>query len=919
MADNFKRNLADEAKYLQMQQDINESFKEQVTSFKGYAEYQNRINKNWGDIKIIQAQILELEKDTTVEGQKKLASLKKEQQLLIETNKQLAKQGSLIKSAANILDKNFLGVLGNILNKWFDFDEAVRKTGVNMGLSGSKMNMMQSNMIAARNVAAEWGFEAKDLAEAQGAYSDEVGRSVILSGEALKTMSMIGAKTGLGVAGVAAMSGEMEAFGFGAEKSVALIAEMSSEAEAIGANSSKVLKSFQSNLGLMNKLNFNKGVKGMMAMAAYSEKYKIDMNSVAAVADKVFRPEGAIEAAAQLQVLGGSLAALGDPFQLMYKARNSPEELAKSLTKAASASATFDKTTGEWKVNANELDRLKEAAAALGMDYSELAKTAKQTAKINAFEGMLKGKGLDPKTVDMITGMANADGTIQIGVNPDTGLPLTKKLSELSKDEAINLAKKRDLDDKTQKDAISMRQEWAAVIDQLTMAFWPLLQSIQNWLKPAADGLTSGFTKFLDTTKMLLPIIKWFSIGVATLFAAMKIMQAVNFVKNLTGAADFAKGVKMGQGFNSVTMGKGSGGAAKYSSNSKNLLKGQNPLSKSSNVAPEVPNTKGPGGITKGINMNDMIKGAAAILILSAALFVFAKALQEFDKLKNGWETMAMAAVGMLVLVGALWAISKIPSQNLIEGAFAIAFLGVSLIPLAYALSLMQNVGIGTIVVLAAGLTVLGIAGFLMGEAAPEIILGAIAIGALGLAVIPLAYAFTLVAEGISTIVTSFTQMFATIGPNGSSLLMAGLGFMAMAAGIGILTISLIALGAASLLALPGLLILGGVTSMLTQTASALSSTGGAEGITKTINAINSVDENKLQALKDLSVWMALLGATTTIKFDESLHIDGSIQIAGKSGGKSDTDWVSDPIFVSKLKQLIAESTEKDKNGGKGR
>ena len=206
-----------------------------------------------------------------------------------------------------------------------------------------------------------------------------------------------------------------------------------------------------------------------------------------------------------------------------------------------------------------------------------------------------------------------------------------------------------------------------------------------------------------------------------------------------------------------------------------------------------------------------------------------------------------------------------------------------------------------------------------MGEAAPEIILGAIAIGALGLAVIPLAYAFTLVAEGISTIVTSFTQMFATIGPNGSSLLMAGLGFMAMAAGIGILTISLIALGAASLLALPGLFILGGVTSMLTQTASALSSTGGAEGITKTINAINSVDENKLQALKDLSVWMALLGATTTIKFDESLHIDGSIQIAGKSGGKSDTDWVSDPIFVSKLKQLIAESTEKDKNGGKGR
>jgi len=920
MEDNFKRNLADEAKYLQMQQDINETFKEQVTSFKGYAEYQNRINKNWGDIKIIQAQILELAEDTTEEGKKKLASLKKEQQLLIETNKQLAKQGSLIKSAANILDKNFLGVLGNILTKWFDFDEAVRKTGVNMGLSGSKMNMMQSNMIAARNVAAEWGFEAKDLAEAQGAYSDEVGRSVILSGEVLKTMSMIGAKTGLGVEGVAAMSGEMEAFGFGAEKSVALIAEMSSEAEAIGANSSKVLKSFQSNLGLMNKLNFNKGVKGMMAMAAYSEKYKIDMNSVASVADKVFRPEGAIEAAAQLQVLGGSLAALGDPFQLMYKARNSPEELAKSLTKAASASATFDKATGEWKVNANELDRLKEAAAALGMDYAELAKTAKQTAKINAFEGMLKGKGLDPKTVDMITGMANADGTIQIGVNPDTGLPLTKKLSELSKDEAINLAKKRDLDDKTQKDAISMRQEWAAVIDQLTMAFWPLLQSIQNWLKPAADNLTSGFTKFLDTTKMLLPIIKWFAIGVGTLFLVMKAIQAINFVKNMIGffgpGKNFKQGYEMGKGFNAAT-GKGGDFSKKQM---KWLSKKESSGLSTQSESPSTPSTKGGGAgdVTKGINATDMIKGAVAILILSAALFVFAKSLQEMDKVSNKGEVILMTAAGLAILGTAAWALSKV-EKDMIEGAVAIAILGASMIPLAYGLQMMKDVGLDSILVMAAGLGVLTLAVFALGALGETGIgeIGVLLLLGLSVAAMALGYAFKLVAEGVSTILGSLTQLFTVI--SGPQLIEASLGMGFLAISIGLLSASLIALAFSSLLALPGLLILGGVTSMLTQTASALASTGGAEGITKTINAINSVDENKLQALKDLSVWMALLGSTTTIKFDESLHIDGSIQIAGKSGGKSDTDWVSDPIFVSKLKQLIAESTEKDKNGGKGR
>jgi hypothetical protein len=64
-------------------------------------------------------------------------------------------------------------------------------------------------------------------------------------------------------------------------------------------------------------------------------------------------------------------------------------------------------------------------------------------------------------------------------------------------------------------------------------------------------------------------------------------------------------------------------------------------------------------------------------------------------------------------------------------------------------------------------------------------------------------------------------------------------------------------------------------------------------------------------------MWMALLGGTTTIKFDEALHIDGSIELAGSAGGKKDIDWVNDPIFVSKLKQLISEQTEKDKRGGR--
>jgi hypothetical protein len=139
---------------------------------------------------------------------------------------------------------------------------------------------------------------------------------------------------------------------------------------------------------------------------------------------------------------------------------------------------------------------------------------------------------------------------------------------------------------------------------------------------------------------------------------------------------------------------------------------------------------------------------------------------------------------------------------------------------------------------------------------------------------------------------------------------------MTMAAGVGILTVSLIALGLASFLALPGLLILGSVTSMLTETASALASTGGAEGITKTIDAINKVDQTKLDALKDLSMWMALAGASPTIKFDEDLKVSGQIDIKGEGGGKTNTDWVKSPQFVAALRDAIAKSSHENKKGG---
>lgn len=899
---------------LELEEQVAEAIKNSTSSLENFAEAQKKIRENYKLIKKINVEIAIIEAEMVGKTGEELdnlklsvAALKQQQEAIVKVNKELSKTktfalaiGKELLTGGKVLKDYFIPSLTSIFQKFLSINELTHQTANTLGFQGSKLKGMSDNLSLTRDEFVNMGYDIESAYKAQTALSDATGRQTMLSQSASKAIAETSRITGMAVEDMAGLTGQMEAFGLGAEQSADIVLNLSKEASDMGLNSGKVIKKFQDNLGLMNKLNFKNGVKGMMAMAKFSEKYKIDMNDVAAVADKVFRPEGAIEAAAQLQVLGGSLAALGDPFQLMYKARNAPEELAKSISKAATASATWDETTKEWKINANELDRMKEAANALGMDYSKLVEAAKQGAKIKQFEGLLGGKGLSTKEMDALTGAA------QMG---EKGAFITIKgkdtlLKDIDKGYAQSLLQGNKSRDELAAAAKSYQNDFDAIKNKIMIAFVKIFEKI-DWAKVIETLKWAGqkLVDFVTGTEKLLGAKGALFTGLAIYFGGKAALQW-----GMNAAAGFTKDL-------AVKGAKGLGGIAKRlvgGGTPETPTKGFRPRSVGMGAGDTTGKGGGPGAMTKGINATEMIKGAAAILILSAALFVFAKALQELKTV--GLEEIGKAALGLTTLGLAAWGISKLEA-SILEGAFAIGVLSLALIPFAYSMNMMKDVGIGTIGVLAAGLLVLGIAAEALGATAPLIFMGALAIAALGIAVIPLAYAFNMVADGISTIVKSFTEMFSVIGPNGASLLMAGLGFMAMAAGVGILTLALVGLGLASILALPGLMIMGSAVDMLTQGAKAIESSGGSDGLVKSINAINSVDTDKLNALKDLSMWMALLGGTTTVKFDESLHVDGSIELSGQGGGKTGTDWIKDPIFVAKLKEELAKSTNHQRNG----
>ena len=198
-------------------------------------------------------------------------------------------------------------------------------------------------------------------------------------------------------------------------------------------------------------------------------------------------------------------------------------------------------------------------------------------------------------------------------------------------------------------------------------------------------------------------------------------------------------------------------------------------------VMPDGANPAKKGGLMDSmskIDMNAVLKGAAAMVIVAAAVFVFGKAVQEF--MKVSWEAVGMAVVSMLALVGAVALLGAI----MMSGVGAVAILA----------------GAAAMLVIAASVLVLGYA------------LQAIGKG------------FEMMANGIGTLMPQLMSVATTIG--GLVLLIPAIALLSYSI-LG-LSASLVALGVAGLVASPGLLALSAVGAISSGLDSMFG--GGEEG-----------------------------------------------------------------------------------------
>jgi hypothetical protein len=98
----------------------------------------------------------------------------------------------------------------------------------------------------------------------------------------------------------------MELFGYGAGQSADEFEKIFQTAQEYGLDAQKYTKNIANNLKLMTKYRFRGGLTDLKEATALTQRMRQDMSAFSGFAEKVMRPEGAIEAAAALQVLGGA-------------------------------------------------------------------------------------------------------------------------------------------------------------------------------------------------------------------------------------------------------------------------------------------------------------------------------------------------------------------------------------------------------------------------------------------------------------------------------------------------------------------------------------------------------------------------------------------------------------------------------------
>lgn len=381
----------------------------------------------------IEEKLANLKKEYVTASEERQAEIQKE---ILELSKeqiqvqQKINQTSGFKAMAQDVSKakdtvvGFYKAIRDFVEPWAKADDAASKFTKTLGGTKAAMDRLRKDTLdsVATGIGVKFNMSTEELLKAQQDYLKGIGRNINIddiSRESMAAISRISQDAGVDGLGFAA---QLENFGVSIDKTGDHMGKMFADASKSGISFQKYSDNVVKNIKLAQNYTFKNGIKGLESMAKKATALKMDMQQVANLADKVSTVEGALETSANLQVLGGPFAAMADPMGMLYEGLNDMEGLQDRILKMIGGLGSFNKETGEVQVSAFNKQRIKAAAAAMGMDYSAVMESVNAQAKRGEIERQINSSTVaskfdkDMKELIMNTGVIK-DGKVGVNVN----------------------------------------------------------------------------------------------------------------------------------------------------------------------------------------------------------------------------------------------------------------------------------------------------------------------------------------------------------------------------------------------------------------------------------------------------------------------------------------------------------------------
>ena len=343
-------------------------------------------------------------------------------------------EGSAIKKTAEEMEKVSAEGLGIATKKLYDLMMSVtafikpfsqvqaefEKFAKIVGMTGIGMQRMTERLVEQNrrlSLSMSYGVSNKEITELQSNIMKNVSRNITFDYAGIgkdnidSELENIAASSRLiGSEKTAEMIGMFDKIGISMKTAAKTTGKLFAEAGRYGINLEKFSANFINNLEMAQTFTFSKGVDGLKEMARKATEIRQDMQQVASFANKVGSVTGAVETAANLQVLGGSFTALANPLAMLNESLTDMEGLQDRLISMTEGAARYNSTTRQIEMDPFTRMQMKRAAEVMGIDPKNLIDQAYAQARSEEIKRQMQGIGsLNEEFAKMLPNIGTID------------------------------------------------------------------------------------------------------------------------------------------------------------------------------------------------------------------------------------------------------------------------------------------------------------------------------------------------------------------------------------------------------------------------------------------------------------------------------------------------------------------------------